>query len=115
MNAVHPGFVAHTGLLKDTRGPFKWFTDTFGSTPEKGADTVLWLATAPETATVSGKLFTKRKEIRTPGQGSDPTARKRLWQESEKAYPGRAKIKRKGPRPSVSAGQGPLNCSGGRI
>ncbi|HEY5841289.1 MAG TPA: SDR family oxidoreductase [Mycobacterium sp.] len=84
VNAVHPGLVAHTGLLQETRGPFKWITDTFGSTPEKGADTVLWLATAPETATVSGKLFAKRKEIRTPGQGSDPATRKRLWEESEK-------------------------------
>ena len=60
VNAVHPGLVANTGLLQDTRGPFKWVTDTFGSTPEKGADTVLWLATAPEAATVSGKLFNKR-------------------------------------------------------
>src|SRR5919199_1774374 len=83
-NAVHPGLVANTRLLQDTRGPFKWLTDTFGSTPEKGADTVLWLATAPETASVTGKLFAKRKEIPTPGQGSDPAARKRLWQESEK-------------------------------
>ena len=48
VNAVHPGLVANTGLLQDTRGPFKWVTDTFGSTPEKGADTVLWLATAPK-------------------------------------------------------------------
>jgi len=84
VNAVHPGLVAHTGLLQDTRGPFKWFTDTFGSTPEKGADTVLWLATAPETAAISGKLFAKRKEVGTPGQGSDPAARARLWEESEK-------------------------------
>ena len=64
--------------------PVQWVTDTFGSTPQKGADTVLWLATAPEAATVSGKLFAKRKEIRTPAQGSDPAARKRLWEESEK-------------------------------
>ena len=84
VNAVHPGLVAHTGLLRDTGGPFKWVTDIFGSTPEKGADTVLWLATAPEAGHVSGKLFGKRKEIRTPGQGSDPAARKRLWEESEK-------------------------------
>ena len=83
-NAVHPGLVAKTRLLQDTRGPFKWFTDTFGSTPEKGADTVLWLATAPETATITGKMFAKRKEISTPGQGSDPAARKRLWDESER-------------------------------
>ena len=79
-----PGSSRTRDCFSDTRGPFKWVTDTFGSTPEKGADTVLWLATAPEAATVSGKLFAKRKEIRTPGQGSDPDARKRLWEESEK-------------------------------
>jgi NAD(P)-dependent dehydrogenase (short-subunit alcohol dehydrogenase family) len=84
VNAVHPGLVAHTKLLEDTRGPFKWITDTFGGTPEKGADTVLWLATAPEAANLNGKLFAKRKELKTPGQGSDPSARKRLWEESEK-------------------------------
>jgi NAD(P)-dependent dehydrogenase (short-subunit alcohol dehydrogenase family) len=84
VNAVHPGLVSKTGLLQDVRGPFKWVTDTFGGTPEKGADTVLWLATAPEAGAVSGKLFAKRKEIRTPGQGSDPAARRRLWDESEK-------------------------------
>ena len=83
VNAVHPGLVAKTRLLQDTRGPFKLLTDTFGSTPEKGADTVLWLATAPEAATVTGKMFTKRTEIKTPGQGSDPAARRRLWTESE--------------------------------
>jgi NAD(P)-dependent dehydrogenase (short-subunit alcohol dehydrogenase family) len=83
-NAVHPGLVAKTRLLQDTRGPFKWITDVFGRTPEEGADTVLWLATAPETATVTGRMFTRRKEIRTPGQGSDPAARRRLWAETEK-------------------------------
>jgi retinol dehydrogenase 12 len=82
-NAVHPGLVARTGLLQDVRGPFKWVTDRFGRTPEQGADTVLWLATAPEAATVTGKLFYRRKEIPTPGQGSDPAARRRLWTESE--------------------------------
>ena len=84
VNAVHPGLIAHTGLRNDTGGPFKWFTDTFGSPPEKGADTVLWLATAPEAATISGKLFTNRKQISTPGQDSDPAARARLWDESLK-------------------------------
>ena len=82
-NAVHPGLVARTRLLQDTGGPFKWITDTFGRTPEQGADTVLWLATAPETASITGRMFARRKEIRTPGQGSDPAARERLWMESE--------------------------------
>jgi hypothetical protein len=80
---VHPGLVAKTRLLQEIRGPFRWITDTFGRTPEQGADTVLWLATAPETATVTGRMFAKRREIATPGQGSDPSARRRLWRESE--------------------------------
>jgi len=84
VNVVHPGLVAKTRLLRDTRGPFKWITDTFGRTPEQGADTVLWLASAPETATMTGKMFAGRREIRTPGQGADPSVRKRLWAESEK-------------------------------
>ena len=84
VNTLHPGLVSNTQLLSDTRGFFRWITNTIGGTPEKGADTALWLATAPEAASVTGKMFEKRKEIKTPGQGSDPEARKRLWDESLK-------------------------------
>ena len=78
-NAVHPGLVKNTSLLQDVGGPFRWITNTFGAPAEKGADTALWLATAPEAAAVSGKLWAKRKELPTPGMGADPQARKRLW------------------------------------
>ncbi|MEW9873551.1 SDR family NAD(P)-dependent oxidoreductase [Arthrobacter sp. HS15c] len=78
-NAVHPGLVKDTALLTDVGGPFRWVTNTFGAPAEKAADTPLWLATADETADVSGKLWTKRKELPTPGMGSDPEARQRLW------------------------------------
>lgn len=81
VNAVHPGLVKHTALLQDVGGPFRWMTNTFGNSAEKGADTVVWLATSREAAAVSGKLWAKRKELRTPGMGSDPQARKRLWDE----------------------------------
>lgn len=80
-NAVHPGLVKHTALLQDVGGPFRWMTNTFGNSADKGADTVVWLATSREAAAVSGKLWAKRKELRTPGMGSDPQARKRLWDE----------------------------------
>lgn len=83
-NAVHPGLVARTQLLNQTGGLFRVITNTFGATPERGADTVVWLATAPETETVTGQLWAKRKPLRTPGQGSDPQARKRLWAETER-------------------------------
>lgn len=82
VNCLHPGLVANTRLLDETGGFFRWLTNTVGGTPEQGADTALWLATAPETASVTGRMFAKRKEMKTPGQGSDPAARKRLWDES---------------------------------
>lgn len=87
--AVHPGLVANTKLLNETGGFFRWMTNRMGGTPEKGADTVVWLATAPaaEVTALNGKLVEKRKALKTPGQGSDPAARKRLWQESEKLAP----------------------------
>ena len=78
-NAVHPGLVKDTALLTDVGGPFRWVTNTFGAPVEKAADTPLWLATASETAEVSGKLWTKRKELPTPGMGLDQQARQRLW------------------------------------
>ena len=80
-NAVHPGLVKNTGLLQDVGGPFRWITNAIGAPAEKAADTPIWLAAAPETAEVSGKLWANRKELPTPGMGSDPEARRRLWAE----------------------------------
>lgn len=87
--AVHPGLVANTKLLEQTGGFFRWMTNRMGGTPEQGADTVLWLATAPisEVEPYNGMLLEKRKPIKTPGQGSDPKARQRLWAESERLAP----------------------------
>ncbi len=87
--AVHPGLVANTKLLDQTGGFFRWMTNRMGGTPEKGADTPVWLATVPaaEAAALNGMLVSKRKAMKTPGQGSDPAARKRLWQESERLAP----------------------------
>jgi retinol dehydrogenase-12 len=78
-NAVHPGLIKNTSLLQDVGGPFRWMTNTFGAPAEKAADTPLWLATSSETEAVSGKLWSKRRELQTPGMGSDPEARQRLW------------------------------------
>jgi retinol dehydrogenase 12 len=80
-NAVHPGLVKNTGLLQDVGGPFRWMTNVLGAPADKAADTALWLATSRDAAAVSGKLWAKRKEISTPGMGSDPEARRRLWDE----------------------------------
>lgn len=84
VNAVHPGLVKQTALLHDIDGPFRWVTNRFGKPAEQGADTAVWLATSEQGARVTGKLWAKRKELPTPGMGSDPAARKRLWEECER-------------------------------
>jgi retinol dehydrogenase-12 len=84
VNAVHPGLVKHTALLHDVRGPFRWMTNTFGSSADEAAGAVMWLATSPEAGAVSGSFWAKQKQLPTPGMGSDPEARKRLWDECER-------------------------------
>ena len=82
VNAIHPGLVKGTHLLDEVGGFWRFLTNAFGGTPERGADTALWLATAPEGGSVSGKLWAKRHQIATPGQGSEPAARRSLWEAS---------------------------------
>lgn len=84
VNAMHPGLVANTQLLNQTRGFFRWMTNTVGAKPEKGADTALWLATSPEAAQITGQLLAKRKPIKLPAQAKDPVFRKKLWETTEK-------------------------------
>lgn len=85
-NAVHPGVVA-TGFGLNTSGPLNWairFLQTFMLSPEQGADTLVYLASAPEAGLVSGKYFVKRRERTPQPQALDDTAARRLWEVSEK-------------------------------
>lgn len=79
VNAVHPGLVKDTALLQDVGGPFRWITNKFGKPADKAVETAVWLATSPEAAAVSGRFWSKGKEMPTPGMASDPEARKRFW------------------------------------
>lgn len=81
VNVVHPGLAKNTELLKDVGGFFAWMTNLIGRPAEHAADTAIWLASAAETKTVTGKFWAKRKELPTPGMGGDPAAQKRLWEE----------------------------------
>ena len=59
------------------------FTSPLVLSPEKGADTLLWLATAPEVAEVSGLYFVRRKPARSSRVSRDPAVARRLWEASE--------------------------------
>jgi NAD(P)-dependent dehydrogenase (short-subunit alcohol dehydrogenase family) len=85
-NAMHPGAVK-TGFGKTSTSLLTKFIgfmiSMMGVTAEQGADTVVWLATSPEVANVSGKYFFKRKELTLNTFGGDAAAADRLWTLSE--------------------------------
>jgi retinol dehydrogenase-14 len=83
-NCVHPGVVA-TNLGRGNGGFFGFLTRLmrpFLSSPEKGAETLIYLASSPEVEGVSGKYFAKRAEARSSEQSYDEATGRRLWQVS---------------------------------
>lgn len=83
-NCVHPGAV-NTNFGQNNRGPmtllFRAFKP-FMRSPEKGADTIIYLACAPEAGWMSGKYLADREVISSSDEPHDVSAQKRLWEES---------------------------------
>lgn len=51
-------------------------------TPEAGADTLIWLATAPTESWQSGGYYTKRQPVEPNPQALDETLTRQLWERS---------------------------------
>jgi NAD(P)-dependent dehydrogenase (short-subunit alcohol dehydrogenase family) len=86
-NALHPGFVAtrfahNNGIIWG--GLMALMQRLFAITPEEGAQTSIYLATAPEVATISGRYFVKSRETPPAPQAQDMAAAARLWEISER-------------------------------
>jgi retinol dehydrogenase 14 len=84
-NCLHPGVIA-TKLLADYMGvPVAGgaLARTFGASPAKGAETVVYLASSPEVEGVSGRYFVNRKAVASSRQSYDEVAARRLWEISE--------------------------------
>lgn len=84
-NALHPGLVAtnigqNNGML--AKGFILW-ARVKGVSVEEGARTVVYLASSAEASGISGKYFTKEREIRSDPVSYDMAAARRLWQTSE--------------------------------
>jgi NAD(P)-dependent dehydrogenase (short-subunit alcohol dehydrogenase family) len=85
-NSMHPGGVATR--WGDSGSAF--FRDLlklgrpFLRTPEKGAATVVYLASSPDVEGVTGKYFYNRKPFTPSEQARDPDTGRRLWEASEK-------------------------------
>jgi len=54
------------------------------STPEQGADSLVWLATAPEAASLKGEYVSKRRAVKPQKQALDSKLAADLWVVSEK-------------------------------
>jgi NAD(P)-dependent dehydrogenase (short-subunit alcohol dehydrogenase family) len=85
VNALHPGWVA-TGFAGNNgwqgrllRLAARWFA----LSPEEGARTVLYLASSPEVAGVSGRYFVRERAVPSSAASYDEAAAQRLWQVSE--------------------------------
>ena len=93
-NALHPGFVASRFGDGAMRGPmalvFGLMKRTVAVSPERGAETIVHLARAPEAAGVTGGYFADRKPAEpSPAARHDADAA-RLWAESERILAGMA-------------------------
>jgi NAD(P)-dependent dehydrogenase (short-subunit alcohol dehydrogenase family) len=85
-NCLHPGFVA-TRFGDHSGG---WFAfglgvgKRFALSPEKGAETLVFLASSPEVAGVTGCYFHKCRAIAPSKAAQDDNAARRLWEETAK-------------------------------
>jgi NAD(P)-dependent dehydrogenase (short-subunit alcohol dehydrogenase family) len=80
-NCLHPGVVA-TGFGRNDRGLLHLgirIAARFMLTPEKGADTSIYLASSPEVEGVSGRYFDRRRPVPSSRASTDVAAQRRLW------------------------------------
>ena len=84
VNCMHPGAVA-TNFASTGTTMMQTFFRLFKPllrTPERGADTIVWLASSPEVEGLTGKFFMDRKDTRSSRLSHDEEAARRLWDES---------------------------------
>jgi NAD(P)-dependent dehydrogenase (short-subunit alcohol dehydrogenase family) len=86
VNCLHPGFVA-TRIGNGSGGFLSRaarLAKTFAISPEQGAQTLVYLASSPDVASVSGEYFYKCRPATPTAEARDDAAAERLWVESAK-------------------------------
>jgi NAD(P)-dependent dehydrogenase (short-subunit alcohol dehydrogenase family) len=79
-SCYHPGGV-NTDLARDSRGAaiFKPMMSAFGRSPERGADTLVWLSTSAEGGAPDAVYYDDRKPGRMSARARDTASAARLW------------------------------------
>jgi len=86
VNSVHPGTVA-TNIWSRPMGPLGFIMAVpklFMTSPNKGAETVVYLASSPDAASTSGEYWDKLKVKKSSEESYNEEVGKRLWEVSEK-------------------------------
>lgn len=90
-NCLHPGWV-RTGFALNNPGLGSkivgWSASLLARTPQKGAETLIWLASSAEAAGVTGEYFHDRRIARTSRLAKDDALAARLWEFSERLCAG---------------------------
>ena len=81
-NAVHPGRV-RSNLMREAPAPFRVVTRLVSGSPARAGAAIAQLATAPEYAGKTGRLYHDGKEIEAPTRSRDEGLQRRLWEVSE--------------------------------
>ena len=83
VNCLHPGVIA-TGLFRNLPKIFHLPLRLFLSSPEKGAETSVYLAASPEVEGVTGKYFANKRAVTSSPESRDPAVARQLWELSER-------------------------------
>ncbi|MEM9952604.1 MAG: SDR family oxidoreductase [Chloroflexota bacterium] len=85
-NVLHPGFV-NTGFGMNNKGLVTKFLSILQNimavSPEKGAETNIYLASSPEVKSISGKYWVDKKQKNSNDASHNIANQDRLWQVSE--------------------------------
>jgi len=79
----HPGVIGTDGLLNYFPALLRPVVALFTGTPERGADTPVWLATSPEVAGESGGYYIRRRLVSPNPRANDDDLAARFWSASE--------------------------------
>jgi retinol dehydrogenase-12 len=83
-NSLHPGFV-NTRFGDESGGAYTYgirLAKAFALSPEKGAETLIYLASSPEVEQTSGEYFYKCRPTPPSREARDDAAARRLWAET---------------------------------
>jgi len=84
-NCLHPGAGVRTNFGSGVSGMFGLTVRALRplmKSPEKGAETSIYLASSPEMADLSGRYFVKKAEARSSDASHDERIARRLWEVS---------------------------------